>query len=187
MLAGKTRITFGLTEPEHGSDATHMETTAVRETARRRGRLAHQRREDVDHRHAHHALRAVRAHQRQGRRREGHHLLPGAHRRPGVKIEEYLWTFNMPTDHPRVSFTDVWVPTTRCSARKAAACTGAALRAREPHPPGRQLSLGAAHYCVNESVRYARERKPFGKALAATRASSSRWWNWPRSARCCAC
>ena len=21
---------------------------------------------------------------------------------PGVKIEEYLWTFNMPTDHPRV-------------------------------------------------------------------------------------
>lgn len=29
---------------------------------------------------------------------------------PGVKIEEYLWTFNMPTDHPRVSFTKVWVP-----------------------------------------------------------------------------
>ena len=28
----------------------------------------------------------------------------------GVKIEEYMWTFNMPTDHPRVSFTDVWVP-----------------------------------------------------------------------------
>ena len=31
-LARKIRITFGLTEPEHGSDATHMETTAVRET-----------------------------------------------------------------------------------------------------------------------------------------------------------
>src|SRR3546814_5750352 len=29
---------------------------------------------------------------------------------PGLVIEEYLWTFNMPTDHPRVSFTDVWVP-----------------------------------------------------------------------------
>ena len=27
-----------------------------------------------------------------------------------MKIEEYLWTFNMPTDHPRVSFTDVWIP-----------------------------------------------------------------------------
>ncbi len=29
-ITGKYRITFGLTEPEHGSDATHMETTAVR-------------------------------------------------------------------------------------------------------------------------------------------------------------
>src|SRR5258708_33335517 len=28
----------------------------------------------------------------------------------GVKVEEYMWTFNMPTDHPRVSFTDVFVP-----------------------------------------------------------------------------
>ena len=31
-------------------------------------------------------------------------------------------------------------------------------------------SLGAAVYCINESVRYARERKPFGKALAENQA-----------------
>ena len=31
MLARKKRIGFGLTEPEHGSDATWMETTAVRD------------------------------------------------------------------------------------------------------------------------------------------------------------
>jgi len=30
-LEGRTRITFGLTEPEHGSDATHMATRAWRE------------------------------------------------------------------------------------------------------------------------------------------------------------
>ena len=29
---GKRRVAFGLTEPHHGSDATHMETKAVRET-----------------------------------------------------------------------------------------------------------------------------------------------------------
>ena len=29
-ITGKHRITFGLTEPSHGSDATHMETRAVR-------------------------------------------------------------------------------------------------------------------------------------------------------------
>jgi alkylation response protein AidB-like acyl-CoA dehydrogenase len=31
-LQGKVRITFGLTEPDHGSDATHMATRAVPET-----------------------------------------------------------------------------------------------------------------------------------------------------------
>jgi acyl-CoA dehydrogenase len=31
-------------------------------------------------------------------------------------------------------------------------------------------SLGAAHYCVQESVKYARERKPFGRALAENQA-----------------
>ena len=32
MFEGRFRPTFGLTEPDHGSDATHMETRAVRET-----------------------------------------------------------------------------------------------------------------------------------------------------------
>ena len=31
MLAAKYRVTFGLTEPDHGSDATHMETRAIPE------------------------------------------------------------------------------------------------------------------------------------------------------------
>ena len=66
-LEGKVVVAFGLTEPQHGSDATHMETRAVRETRRRR-RLAHRRREDVDDRHARRdALRRVRAHQRRSR------------------------------------------------------------------------------------------------------------------------
>src|SRR3546814_10788179 len=28
----------------------------------------------------------------------------------GMTVDEYMWTFNMPTDHPRMTFTDVWVP-----------------------------------------------------------------------------
>jgi acyl-CoA dehydrogenase len=31
-------------------------------------------------------------------------------------------------------------------------------------------SLGAAQYCINESVKYAKERKPFGKPLAVNQA-----------------
>ena len=62
-IRGKYRITFGLTEPEHGSDATHMETRAKPATQRQRQGLADQRREDVDHGHAcRHPLRAVCAH-----------------------------------------------------------------------------------------------------------------------------
>jgi alkylation response protein AidB-like acyl-CoA dehydrogenase len=33
MLEGKARIAFGLTEPKHGSDATWMETRAVKDGA----------------------------------------------------------------------------------------------------------------------------------------------------------
>ena len=29
---------------------------------------------------------------------------------PGFEIVEYLWTFNMPTDHAHVRFTDIRVP-----------------------------------------------------------------------------
>ena len=57
--------------------------------------------------------------------------------------------------------------TARCSAPLGGGLALAQqLRAREPHPPGGQSSLGAADYCVRESVKYARERKPFGEDLA---------------------
>ena len=62
-ITEKYRITFGLTEPEHGSDATHMETRAVAATRDGVKGWADQRREDVDDRHAcRHPLRAVCAH-----------------------------------------------------------------------------------------------------------------------------
>ena len=72
-----------------------------------------------------------------------------------MKIEEYLWTFNMPTDHPRVSFTDVWVPDDAIWGGEGRGLGWPELCAPEPHPPG-GLSLGAAVYCIEESVKYAR-------------------------------
>ena len=65
-ITGKYRITFGLTEPDHGSDATHMETRAVPGDPRQRQGLDHQRPEDVDDGHAcRDPLRAVCPHIRQ--------------------------------------------------------------------------------------------------------------------------
>ena len=78
----------------------------------RRRWLAHQRREDVEHGRARRDPRfGFRAHQRQGRRARAASPVSSCRWKiEGVKIEEYMWTFNMPTDHARVSFKNVWVP-----------------------------------------------------------------------------
>ena len=89
---------------------------------------------------------------------------------PGVVVEQYLWTFNMPTDHPRVSLNDIWVPE---DAIWGVEGRGLGLGQSFVHQNRiRQAasSLGAAVFCVEESVKYARMRKPFGKPLSDNQA-----------------
>ena len=95
-------------------------------------------------------------------------LVPAKH--PGVKIEEYLWTFNMPTDHPRVSFRNVWVPETAMLGRLGGGLAVAQHFVHENRIRQAASSLGAGVYCIEESVKYARLRKPFGKPLAENQA-----------------
>lgn len=170
-LDGKFIATFGLTEPEHGSDATHMDTVATRETRDGvDGWLINGEKMWTTGMHvATHMMCFVRTSGDDGDARGISCLLVPADA-PGVKIEEYLWTFNMPTDHPRVSLTNVWVPE---SALFGPAEGGLALAQHFVHENRiRQAasSVGAALYCVDESVEYARARKPFGKALAVNQA-----------------
>jgi alkylation response protein AidB-like acyl-CoA dehydrogenase len=170
-LNGKFRATFGLTEPDHGSDATHMDTKAVRET-----------RDGVDGwlingekmwitgmHHATHMMCFCRTGGEDGDAKGISCLLVPADD-PGITIEEYLWTFNMPTDHPRLTIKDVWVPD---SALFGPAGGGLALAQHFVHENRiRQAasSVGAALFCIDESVEYARARKPFGKPLAVNQA-----------------
>jgi alkylation response protein AidB-like acyl-CoA dehydrogenase len=89
---------------------------------------------------------------------------------PGMSVDEYLWTFNMPTDHPRMTFADCWVPE---SALLGPLDNGLAVAQSFVHQNRiRQAasSLGAASYCIEESVAYARKRKPFGQELARNQA-----------------
>ncbi|MEM6558125.1 MAG: acyl-CoA dehydrogenase, partial [Pseudomonadota bacterium] len=170
-LDGKFIATFGLTEPEHGSDATHMDTVAKRETRDGvEGWLINGEKMWTTGMHvATHMMCFVRTSGEDGDARGISCLLVPADA-PGVKIEEYLWTFNMPTDHPRVSLTNVWVPE---SALFGPAEGGLALAQHFVHENRiRQAasSVGAALYCVDESVQYAQDRKPFGKALAVNQA-----------------
>src|SRR5262249_7228178 len=85
---------------------------------------------------------------------------------PGVKVEEYLWTFNMPTDHPRVSFTNVWVPDEAMFGPEGGGLALAQHFVHENRIRQAASSRGAATYCIEEAVKYARVRKPFGKPLS---------------------
>jgi alkylation response protein AidB-like acyl-CoA dehydrogenase len=85
---------------------------------------------------------------------------------PGLEIEEWMWTFNMPTDHPRLSLTDVWVPHDAILGEEGRGLALAQSFVHQNRIRQAASSLGAATYCVEESVKYARQRKPFGEELA---------------------
>ncbi|MFN3819473.1 acyl-CoA dehydrogenase family protein [Blastomonas sp.] len=185
----RTRITaFGLTEPDHGSDATHMETRAVRET--RDGvpgwRIDGEKMWITGMHVATHCALFVRTSGADGDAK-GITCLLVPTETPGLKIEEYLWTFNMPTDHPRLSFNNVWVPETAMLGEEGRGLALAQSFVHQNRIRQAASSLGAAVFCIEESVKYARKRMPFGKALSenqgiqfplvelATQAEMLRW------------
>jgi acyl-CoA dehydrogenase len=171
LLDGRMRTTFGLTEPNHGSDATFMETRAVPQSRDgKAGWLINGEKMWTTGMHkATHCALFARTSGNDGEAR-GITCLCVPADAPGVKIEQYMWTFNMPTDHPRVSFTDVWVPE---EALWGEVGRGLGLGQSFVHQNRiRQAasSLGAAVFCIEESVKYARARKPFGKPLSDNQA-----------------
>jgi acyl-CoA dehydrogenase len=167
MLDGSIRIAFGLTEPKHGSDATWMETRAVREGDG--WRINGEKMWNTGVHVATHDMVFARTSGPDGDAR-GLTCFLVPMNAPGVKVEEYLWTFNMPTDHARVSFKDVFVPD---SAVFGPVDNGLVLARHFVHENRiRQAAsgVGAAQYCINESVDYANTRKPFGKPLSHNQA-----------------
>jgi acyl-CoA dehydrogenase len=171
VRTGQISTAFGLTEPNHGSDATHMESVAVPQTRDGvAGWLINGQKMWTTGMHAvSHCLVFARTSGKAGDA-SGITAFVVPARGPGVKIEEWLWTFNMPSDHPRVSFTDVWVPE---DAMWGEIGRGLGIGQSFVHQNRiRQAasSLGAAVYCIDESVKYARLRRPFGKPLATNQA-----------------
>ncbi len=171
LLRGEMITAFGLTEPNHGSDATFMETRAVRQTRDGQpGWLLNGEKMWTTGMHvATHVMVFARTAGSDGDARGITCFVVPADT-PGVKIEEWLWTFNMPTDHPRVSFTNVWLPE---NSYWGDVDRGLGLGQSFVHQNRiRQAasSLGAAAYCVEESVKYARQRAPFGKPLSDNQA-----------------
>lgn len=154
---------FGITEPEHGSDATHMETVA-----KRNGDSWVITGEKTWNTGVHTADADIVLARTSGNAGDGlgitAFLVPMT--TPGVKIEEYLWTFNMPSDHARVSFTEVQVPNSAIFGKESHGLAVVQHFFNENRIRQAASSLGAARYCIDEAVRHAGERAPFGKKLS---------------------
>ncbi|MBX7541306.1 acyl-CoA dehydrogenase family protein [Qipengyuania sphaerica] len=168
---GNRRVAFGLTEPDHGSDATHMETTAVREKRDGvDGWLLNGEKMWITGMHvATHCAMFCRTSGEAGDAR-GITCLLVPTPTEGLEIEEWMWIFNMPTDHPRLSAKDVWVPESAMLGREGLGLALAQSFVHQNRIRQAASSLGAATYCVEESVKYARTRKPFGEELARNQA-----------------
>ncbi len=167
MLDAKAKISFGLTEPNHGSDATWMETRAVRDG--KGWRINGEKMWNTGVHIATHDLIFARTSGNDGDAR-GITCFITPIDAPGFKVEEYLWTFNMPTDHPRISLTNVWVPDEAIFGDPDGGLALAQHFVHENRIRQAASSLGAAQYCINESVAYSKVRKPFGKPLSVNQA-----------------
>ena len=167
----KRRVAFGLTEPDHGSDATHMETRAVREV--RDGvagwRIDGEKMWITGMHVATHCAVFARTGGEDGEAK-GITCLLVPNPTEGLEIEEWMWTFNMPTDHPRLSLKNVWVPDEALLGEEGRGLALAQSFVHQNRIRQAASSLGAATYCFEESVRYARTRKPFGEELAKNQA-----------------
>ena len=158
---------FGITEPDHGSDATHMETVAVRDGddwiingTKTWNTGIHAAAADLIL-----ARTSGKAGDAMGITA---FLVPVD--APGFTVDEYLWTFNMPTDHARISLHDVRVPSSAIFGQEGRGLAVVQHFFNENRIRQAASSLGAAQYCIDESVAYAKQRKPFGKPLAANQA-----------------
>ncbi len=167
LAEGRRGFAFGITEPEHGSDATHMDTHAERDGdewiingAKTWNTGIHKAKYDL-----------IMA-RTSGKAGDGDGIT--AFITPtdaeGFKIEEMLWTFNMPTDHGRISLQDVRVPHDTIFGGEGRGLQVVQHFFNENRIRQAASSLGAAQYCIDESVEYAKVRKPFGKPLSQNQA-----------------
>jgi alkylation response protein AidB-like acyl-CoA dehydrogenase len=167
MLSGEVVGAFGLTEPEHGSDATHMDTVARKEGDEwvidgRKRWITGMDRADV-----------VQVFARTSGEDGDHEGITGflvPTDTGGLEVPYYHWTFNMPTDHAELVLDGVRVPEGAVVGEEGAGLRQAQDFVHEGRIRQAASSLGAAQFCIDETARYARERETWGTELARRQA-----------------
>jgi acyl-CoA dehydrogenase len=167
VITGEYSVAFGLTEPDHGSDATWLETTAVRDGsdfvlngAKRFNSGMHEATHDVVF---------ARTSGEDGKLKGITAFLVPCET-PGLTVDFHWWTFNMPSDHSEVTLKDVRVPE---SCILGELDDGMAIAMRFVHENRiRQAAsgVGAGQYCIDQAAAYAQARNTFGRPLAQRQA-----------------
>jgi acyl-CoA dehydrogenase len=169
IILGEKRIGFGLTERNHGSDATYMETSARREGGE--WVINGGKRFNSGIHHASHDLVFART---SGEPGQGlgisAFLVPTDS--PGFRVLNMDWTFNMPTDHGEVELKDVRLPDSpeAILGEEGDGLIVAQHFLHENRIRQAASSVGAAQYCINEAVDYANSRTTWGKKLSTNQA-----------------
>jgi alkylation response protein AidB-like acyl-CoA dehydrogenase len=167
MFTGKRSMAFGLTEPDHGSDATWLETTAVRD-----GNdwvINGSKRWNTGVHRATHDLVFARTSGEPGQALGITAFLVPCDA-PGFEVPFYWWTFNMPTDHAEVELRNVRIPADAVLGEVDRGLEVAQTFLHENRIRQAASSLGAAQYCIDRAVEYASQRVTFGKPLAVNQA-----------------
>jgi acyl-CoA dehydrogenase len=167
LAAGQRSLAFGLTEPNHGSDATYMETTAVRDGDE--WVLNGHKRWNSGLHHATHDIIFARSSGEQGEPK-GITAFIVPTDAPGFNVDFFWWTFNMPTDHAEVTLTDVRVGADAVFGPPENGLSLAQHFVHENRIRQAASSLGAAQFCIDEAVRYANSRTTWGKKLSVNQA-----------------
>ena len=167
LAAGRRHFAFGITEPEHGSDATFMAARAVRDGAY--WVINGEKTWNTGVHTASHDLIFARTSGTPGSG-EGITAFLVPVDAAGFTVKEYLWTFNMPTDHAHISLTGVRVPDAAILGGEGLGLAVVQHFFNENRIRQAASSLGAAQFCIDRSVEYAKSRAPFGKPLASNQA-----------------
>jgi acyl-CoA dehydrogenase len=161
-LRREVGLAFGLTEPNHGSDATYLETTA-----RRDGEewvIDGVKRFNSGMHRASHDLVFARTSGSPGEPLGITAFIVPCDA-PGLSVDFYWWTFNMPTDHAEVTLHEVRVGDEAILGELDRGLVLAQRFVHENRIRQAASSLGAAVFCIEEAVKWARERIVWGKPL----------------------
>jgi len=167
FIDGGKALSFALTEPDHGSDATWMETTAVRDGSDWVIN-GHKRWITIPPGVTHTVVFARTSGEPGDARGITGFITPLDS--PGLEIPFHWWTLNMPTDHAEILIEDVRVPESSILGEEGHALDIMQTFVHENRIRQAACGVGAAQYCLDAAAAYARERVTFGRPLASRQA-----------------